>query len=45
MNPLLMKATNKEDMLRENIKIIFELIIYVQYPGQKKTVQVSCGFC
>lgn len=31
-------------MLRESVKIIFELVIYVSFPSQQKVTEMSCGF-
>jgi len=44
LNPLIFRATNKEEMLRDTIKIIFELVLYVSFPTQNKLTEMSCGY-
>jgi hypothetical protein len=50
LNPLLLRSSNKDDILKHHIFLVFELVIYVRFGGSTadaggKVVEMSCGWC
>jgi hypothetical protein len=46
LNPLLLRCASKDELVKPNLYVIFELVIYVRQPSDKnKVVEMSCGWC
>jgi hypothetical protein len=42
-NPIIFRTSNKDEIVRPHIFMIFELVIYVKF-GEKVS-EISCGWC
>ena len=42
MNPVLFKTANKDELIKNNIFLVFELVIYVKF-GEKIS-EMCCGW-
>jgi hypothetical protein len=42
-NPVLFKTSSKDEIMKPNIFIVFELVVYVKFPTS--VAEMSCGWC
>jgi hypothetical protein len=47
LNPILFRSSNKDDIMKPHIFMVFELVIYVRFgtADSGKIVEMSCGWC
>jgi len=43
LNPLYFRSTKDKDLNRDDIKFVFELVIYLKH-GSKEAVEMACGW-